>query len=118
MKLTNIELEIMHVLWKSGTPMTATDIVAASPKRTWKETSIHVILRTLQAKAAVVLDRYIPTTGRAAAAYIPALTAGQYALSQIQESGFDVVGLIETIVGDEKAAGALIDQGWVLKKKK
>jgi len=102
MKLTDIELEIMNVLWKSELPLTASDIIAASPKRTWKETSIHVILKTLQAKSVVVVDHHVPTTGRSAKAYKVAVEKAQYLASQVLEFGVDLPELFKALVEEEK----------------
>jgi len=100
-KLTDIELEVMDVLWKSREPMTASDIVVASPKRTWKDTSIHVILKTLQAKNAVVIDGYVPTTGRTAKTYKAVVTTVQYVASNVREFDISILELLETLAGDK-----------------
>jgi len=104
MRLTDIELEVMNILWQSGIPMTASDIIEASPGRTWKESSIHVILKTLQAKNAVLMDHYVPTTGRAAKAYKAALTTAQYVASHVLEFDIALSDLLLAIVEDEKYA--------------
>jgi len=104
MKLTDIELEVMNVFWKSEVPMTASDIIAASPNRTWKETSIHVILKTLQTKNAVAVDHYVPTTGRAAKAYRGSVTKAQYVASQAIELDVAIPDLLQAIVEEEKCS--------------
>jgi len=105
MRLTDIELEVMNILWKSGTPMTASDLIAASPAdRTWKETSIHVILKTLEAKKAAAVDHYVPTAGRAAKAYKAALTKAQYVASRVLEFDVAIPDLLLAIAEDEKYA--------------
>jgi len=115
MKLTDKELEIMNVLWQSDTLMTAADIIALSPNRTWKETSIHVIMRTLQAKKAVILDSFVPTTGRPSGAYKAALTVEEYALLQVRGFGVNIVSFLEAIMDDECYVDALRKSGWDVK---
>jgi predicted transcriptional regulator len=44
MRLTDKEMEIMAVLWESETAMTATEIIEVSNNRTWKESSIYIII--------------------------------------------------------------------------
>jgi len=90
MKLTDKEKEIMTVLWKSEIPMTTTEIVEASPSRTWKDVSIYIMLKSLQAKEAVVIDNYRPTVGRAAATYKPVITPAEYAALQALEMDVDI----------------------------
>ena len=102
MKLTDVELEVMNVLWKSGESMTASDIVAASPKRTWKESSIHVILKILQEKNAVVIERYVPTTGRNAKAFKASVTKAEYVVSTIRAFDVPTQELLEVFFTDGK----------------
>jgi len=40
MKLTDKELEIMAVLWKSSSSMTANEIIETSNNRKWKDSAI------------------------------------------------------------------------------
>ena len=88
-KLTNKELEIMNVLWDSEIPMSANDIIAVSPNRTWKDASIHVMLKSLVTKKAVGLDHHIPTTGRAAGAFRVLLSREEYVLLIANELGVE-----------------------------
>jgi len=99
-----MELEVMNIFWKSEIPMTAADLIEASPTRTWKETSIHVILKTLQAKNAIVVDHYVPTTGRAAKAYKAAFTMAQYVAARVLEFDVAIPDLLLAIAEDEKYA--------------
>jgi len=94
MKLTGKEIEIMSVLWDNKVPMAAADIIEASPNRTWKETSIHVMLKSLQAKNAVGLDHYIPTAGRAAGAFRALVSREEYALLYVLGLGVDLPLLV------------------------
>jgi len=85
MRLTDIELEIMAILWHSKTPMTSAEIVEASNDRTWKENSIHVLMKSLTKKGAVVLSDPKPTSTNIARAYMPALSAVDYMISTIRD---------------------------------
>ena len=85
MRLTEKEREIMEVLWENESPMTVVEIIEASPNRTWKDNSIHVMLRTMQTKNLVVLESFVPTGGRAAGAYKAAVTREEYAILFLQE---------------------------------
>jgi len=105
----------MDVLWRSETPMTASDIVVASPERTWQEVSIHVILKTLQAKNAVAVDRYVPTTGRTAKAFIATVTTAQYIVSHFRELNVSTPDLLRAIaenVDKEKCSNSLDKIDW------
>ena len=83
MHLTSKELEIMALLWDSDVPMTATEIVNASENRSWKQSSIFIILKTLLAKKAVVFSHNKHTVTNVARAYKPGFTAEEYAVSLV-----------------------------------
>lgn len=93
MRLTDKELEIMAVLWDSEIPMTASEIIDASDNRTWKESSIYIIMNTLIKKGAVVLTHHKPTGTNTARAYKPALTSEECTalyIAGVAESGVHI----------------------------
>lgn len=103
MKLTDKELEIMAVLWRNSSSMTATEIIEVSNNRTWKEQSIYIIMNTLLEKGAVILAQYKPTMTKKARAYKPAITSEEYAISSIRNMNqigikVDIDALIECLM--------------------
>lgn len=107
MKLTDKELEIMAVLWGSGSPMTATEIIEASNNRTWKENSIYILMNTLIKKGAVLQGKHKPTITKNARAYEPALTSEEYTvmcIKNVQSTGVrvDIHRLIEHLMEAEE----------------
>ena len=111
MKLTDKEIEIMNVFWKSAEAMTAAEIIAASTDRTWQEISIHTILKTLLKKEAIVLSYRKPSVTRSAKAYTPTITREEYAAHQLRELDVDMIALINIVAeGDEKFRKLLYDK--------
>lgn len=53
MDLTKNELEIMEVLWEEQHPLTSSEIVKSSEERTWKASSIHILINSLLKKGAI-----------------------------------------------------------------
>ena len=53
MELTKNEVEIMEVLWKEQRPLTGSEIVKKSITKTWKDSSIHILLNSLLKKEAI-----------------------------------------------------------------
>ena len=53
MELTRSELEIMDVLWESGVPMSRSDLLENSEHKTWKDSSVHILLNGLLQKNAI-----------------------------------------------------------------
>ena len=53
MELTRSELEIMDVLWESSEPLSRADLLARAEEKTWKDSSVHILLNGLQLKGAI-----------------------------------------------------------------
>lgn len=107
MRLTDKEMEIMGVLWRSQSPMTAMELIEASDNRTWKENSIYTIMNTLVKKEAVALTHHKPTVTNTARAYMPKLKSEEYTahyVSSIIEAGIDISipALVECLAKIEK----------------
>lgn len=47
MLLTNNELQFVSVLWASDEPLTGTEIMEKSVERTWKDASLHTLIKKL-----------------------------------------------------------------------
>ena len=57
-RLTDAELDIMHVLWSSGEPMRVSDIVKKlSAVRSWKTQTAHVLLGRLENKGFLAANK-------------------------------------------------------------
>ena len=57
-KLTKSELEILTVLWSSDRPLSRAEILDRSPKRSWKESSIHLLLNHLIEKRMIRVNGF------------------------------------------------------------
>ena len=98
MQLTKIEMEIMQVLWKHKKPLKAEEIIRLSPaNKKWKDSSIHIIMRSLLEKAAVKVEGYETTTTNKARVFKPAIDKEEYALNILNEIGVDTKRLIELL---------------------
>ena len=78
MELTRSEMEIMDVLWESGVPMSRADLLARSEEKTWKDSSVHILLNGLLQKGAIReagLVKRIKTYGRV---FTPTMTREEY----------------------------------------
>lgn len=57
-KLPDTELEIMKILWKTGAPIKAGDIVKRlADTKAWKRQTVHALLSRLETKGFVSADR-------------------------------------------------------------
>ena len=53
MELTKSEMEIKAVLWESGQPLSRSDLLERSEEKTWKDSSVHILLNGLLQKGAI-----------------------------------------------------------------
>ena len=73
MELTKSELEVMNVLWQANRPLSRSEILVLSTSKTWKDSSIHILLNGLLNKNAIKEAGYVrsgKTFGRLYAANI------------------------------------------------
>lgn len=61
MELTKNEIEIMEILWSEQRPLTRTEIVNLSVDKSWKDSSIHILLNSLLKKNAIREAGYVRT---------------------------------------------------------
>lgn len=73
-RLTNSEREIMQVLWKSEKPLTASGIIAASPNKEWKNSSVHLLIKSLLDKDLVEVTGFEKTTKNYARTFKPTMS--------------------------------------------
>ena len=53
MELTKSEMEIMDVLWASSVPLSRADLLERSEQKSWKDSSVHILLNGLLQKKAI-----------------------------------------------------------------
>lgn len=53
MELTKSEREIMDVLWEAGIPLSRGDFLERSEAKTWKDSSVHILLNSLLRKGLI-----------------------------------------------------------------
>lgn len=100
MELTRSEMEIMDVLWESGIPMSRADLLARSEEKTWKDSSVHILLNGLLQKGAIQeagLVKRIKTYGRV---FVPTMTREEYFANTIFCHRYkpQMVGLITALL--------------------
>jgi len=53
MELTKSEMEIMDVFWAEQVPLSRADLLERSKEKTWKDSSVHILLNSLLQKGAI-----------------------------------------------------------------
>ena len=103
-ELTRSEMEIMDVLWESGVPMSRADLLAHTEEKTWKDSSVHILLNGLLQKGAIQeagLVKRIKTYGRV---FAPTMSREEYFANTIFSHRHkpDMVGLFAALMQREE----------------
>ena len=78
MELTRSEMEIMDVLWASDAPLSRADLLAHSEEKTWKDSSVHILLNGLLQKGAIQEAGLVKRSKTYGRVFAPTLTREEY----------------------------------------
>ena len=111
MELTKSEMEIMDVMWETGTPLSRADLLARSEEKTWKDSSVHILLNGLLQKGAIQeagLVKRIKTYGRV---FAPTMTREEYFARTIFSHRYkpEIVGLFAALLQREDITPSDLD---------
>lgn len=117
MELTKSEMQIMDVLWESDTPLSRSDLLARSEAKTWKDSSVHILLNGLLHKGAIYEAGFVKRSKTYGRTFAPALTREAYYATTIFVHDYKpkLVELIDLLlkrkdltVGDLEMIGQLV----------
>lgn len=83
MELTRSEMEIMDVLWEAGKPLSRSDLLERSGEKTWKDSSVHILLNGLLQKGAIQEVGVVKRSKTYGRIFAPTLTREEYFASSI-----------------------------------
>ena len=78
MELTRSEMEIMDVLWDANAPLSRSDLLARQEEKTWKDSSVHILLNGLLKKGAIREAGVIKRSKTYGRTFAPTLTREEY----------------------------------------
>ena len=112
MVLTRSEMEIMDVLWESGIPMSRSDLLAQSEEKTWKDSSVHILLNGLLQKGAIQEAGLVKRSKTYGRVFTPTLTREEYFAKTIfcHRHKPQIVGLFEALLRREDITGEELAQ--------
>ena len=112
MELTRSEMEIMDVMWESGVPMSRADLLARSEEKTWKDSSVHILLNGLLQKGAIQEAGLVKRSKTYGRVFSPTLTREQYFANTIfcHRHKPQVVGLFAALLEREEVTASDLDQ--------
>ena len=120
MVLTRSEMEIMDVLWEAGTPMSRSDLLANSEAKTWKDSSVHILLNGLLQKGAIQEAGLVKRSKTYGRVFTPTLTREEYFATTIFSHRHkpQIVGLFEALLRREDITSEQMTQIAELIRKK
>lgn len=103
MVLTRSEMEIMDVMWESGVPMSRADLLEHSEEKTWKDSSVHILLNGLLQKGAIQESGLVKRSKTYGRVFTPTLTREEYFAKTIFSHRHkpQIVGLFEALLRRE-----------------
>ena len=100
MELTKSELEIMDVMWEADGPLSRSDLLQCSVVKSWKDSSIHILLNSLLQKNAIREAGLVKRSKTYGRTFEPTLTREQYFAATIfcHRHQPNLVGLVEALL--------------------
>ncbi len=112
MELTKSEMEIMDVLWETGKPMSRADLLARSEDKTWKDSSVHILLNGLLQKCAIHEAGMVKRSKTYGRLFAPTMTREEYFAATIYSHRYkpDIVKLIDALLQREDITKQELEQ--------
>lgn len=100
MVLTRSELEIMDVMWAAQAPLSRSDLLERSEEKSWKDSSVHILLNGLLRKEAIREEGCIKRGKTYARTFVPTVTREEYFAGLVFAFRHkpDLVGLVEALL--------------------
>ena len=114
--LTNKELEVMEILWKSHTDLSITDFLERNPKM--KTSTTQVALRSLLKKSYIKVENIVQHNKVFARTYLPVLTESNYFLAQLNSSSLKPNAFFSCFIEEQNNAETLDEMEEMIKKQK
>lgn len=110
MELTRSEMEIMDVMWDAGVPLSRSDLLARSEEKTWKDSSVHILLNGLLAKGAIQEAGMVKRSKTYGRVFAPTLTREEYFAGTIfcHKRKPQIVGLFEALLRREEVTAEVL----------
>lgn len=103
MELTRSEMEIMDVLWANDVPLSRADLLAHSEEKSWKDSSVHILLNGLLQKGAIQEAGLVKRSKTYGRVFAPTLTREEYFARTIfcHRHKPEIVGLFAALLDRE-----------------
>lgn len=112
MELTKSEMEIMDVLWGSDKALSRADLLARSEEKTWKDSSVHILLNGLLQKGAIQEAGLVKRSKTYGRVFAPTMTREEYFATTIFSHRHkpDLLGLFEALLRREDVTPEVLEK--------
>ena len=112
MELTKSEMQIMDVLWASDEALSRADLLERSEDKTWKDSSVHILLNGLLQKGAIREVGFVKRSKTYGRTFAPTLTREEYFARTIfsHKHKPQIVGLVRALLRREDITDEQLDQ--------
>lgn len=80
------EFQILETLWRENRALSRTEIINLTENKTWKESSIHVLLNQLLDKGLLKVDGFEKTGKNYGRKYAPTLSKNSFDFNKLKSS--------------------------------
>lgn len=100
MELTRSEMEIMDVMWSADVPLSRADLLERSEGKSWKDSSVHILLNCLLQKKAIEAVGFVKRSKTYGRTFAPTMTREEYFAATIFSHRHkpDIVGLFAALL--------------------
>ncbi len=78
MELTKSEMQIMDVFWEAGQPLSRADLLERSEHKSWKDSSVHILLNGLLQKNMIREEGFVKRSKTYGRTFLPNMTREEY----------------------------------------
>ena len=102
-ELTKSEMEIMDVLWGAQKALSRSDLLAHSEEKSWKDSSVHILLNGLLQKGAIREAGVVKRSKTYGRTFVPTLSREEYFATTIFSHRHkpEIVGLFAALLKRE-----------------
>jgi BlaI family penicillinase repressor len=123
--LSKSEYEVLALLWRENRGLTAVEINELAEDKSWKDTSIHLILNSMLDKGVAIVDGMVRSGRVYSRLFRAALTPEEYAMMQVKQStafahdqNAAITGLVTALIDSSEINKEAIERIEELIKKK
>jgi len=111
MELTKSEMEIMDVLWEDGGALSRSDFLERSQEKSWKDSSVHILLNGLLNKGAIREAGIVKRSKTYGRTFLPTMSREEYFAATIFSHRYqpDLQGLFQALLSRPDVTPATLD---------